>query len=105
MSSQTSPDRRGDNGQGDGDPWAAFGYLVAGVGFYGFLGWGAGQWLHASYLTPIGLMLGMLFGMFMVFARYKYRGTDDSPTSARAPIENDRSVEDPAKHDDRGETQ
>ena len=82
MASQTS----GSSGQGDQDPWAAFGYLVAGVGFYGVLGWGAGTVLHASWLTPVGLVVGLAFGMYMVFARYRFRddGEASSPESSSA---------------------
>jgi ATP synthase protein I len=70
MGSETSPNRSGKNRQGGGDPWAAFGYLVAGVGFYGFLGWALGRWLGASYLTPLGIVLGAVFGIYLVFHRY-----------------------------------
>jgi len=58
----------------DGDPWAAFGYLVAGVAFYGALGWGLSVWLHADYWIPIGIVVGIGLGMYMVFARYRFRG-------------------------------
>ncbi len=67
MTKQTSP--RSPT-QGGGDPWAAFGYLVAGVGFYGFLGWGLGVWLHASYLTPVGILFGATLALGLVFHQY-----------------------------------
>lgn len=56
--------------EGSGDPWAAFGYLVAGVAVYGLIGWGLGRWLHAPYLTPIGILVGAAMGLYLVFARY-----------------------------------
>jgi ATP synthase protein I len=59
-----------------GDPWAAFGYLVAGVLFYGLLGWVLSLWLHASYWIPIGILVGAGFGMFMVFSKYRFDGND-----------------------------
>ncbi|HEY2043714.1 MAG TPA: AtpZ/AtpI family protein [Jatrophihabitans sp.] len=82
----------------DGDPWAAFGYLVAGVGFYGFLGWGLSVWLHADYWIPIGILVGLGFGMYLVFSRYRIGGpnapTDSSTTDdaarAQRPDDNDR---------------
>jgi len=58
----------------DGDPWAAFGYLVAGVAFYGALGWGLSVWLHHDYWIPIGLLVGLGFGMYLVFTRYRIGG-------------------------------
>lgn len=89
---------------GGGDPWAAFGYLVAGVGFYGVLGWLLGLWLHASYLVPVGIVVGMLFGMYMVFARYRFRG-EDTVGPARTPIDHDSSAVRRDDRDDRGDTQ
>jgi ATP synthase protein I len=63
------------------DPWAAFGYLVAGVLFYGLIGWVLSLLLHASYWIPIGVLVGAGLGMFMVFHRYRFQGdpteTDD----------------------------
>jgi ATP synthase protein I len=58
------------------DPWAAFGYLVAGVLFYGLVGWGLSLWLHASYWLPIGILVGAALGIFMVFQRYRFQGGD-----------------------------
>jgi hypothetical protein len=52
--------------QGGGDPWAAFGYLVAGVAVYGVLGWGLATWLHAPFLIPIGIIVGAMLGILMV---------------------------------------
>ena len=85
------------------DPWAAFGYLVAGVAFYGVLGWLLGLWLNASYLVPVGIVVGMLFGMYMVFSRYRFRGDDGDP--AITPIDHDSSADAGEVRDDRGEMQ
>lgn len=67
MSSQPSPGRPP---QGGGDPWSAFGYLVAGIGLYGLIGWGLGVWLHASYLTPVGILIGAALGLVLVFHQF-----------------------------------
>lgn len=56
--------------QGGGDPWAAFGYLVAGVGAYGLLGWGLGVWLHASYLTAVGILVGAVLSLVLIFYQF-----------------------------------
>lgn len=53
-----------------GDPWHAFGYLVAGVAFYGFLGWLADRWLETSFLVVIGILVGAGFGIYMTIARF-----------------------------------
>lgn len=102
-----------------GDPWAAFGYLVAGVAFYGGIGIALSVWLDASYLVPIGILVGAAFGIYMVFARYRYRGdptpagpTTASPATARStPIDHDppavrgtESQTPPPDRDDRGDS-
>jgi ATP synthase protein I len=53
-----------------GDPWHAFGYLVSGVGVYGFLGWLADRWLETSFLVVIGILVGAGLGIYMTFARF-----------------------------------
>jgi F0F1-type ATP synthase assembly protein I len=56
-----------------GDPWHAFGYLVAGVAFYGLLGWLADQWLGTSFLVAVGILLGAGLGVYMTWARFRIR--------------------------------
>jgi ATP synthase protein I len=70
MIRHTSPDRTGPHGQGGGDPWVAFGYLVAGIGFYGAVGWALGRWLSIDYLTPLGIVFGAALALYLVFHRY-----------------------------------
>ncbi|MGA8209947.1 MAG: hypothetical protein WB441_07645 [Nocardioidaceae bacterium] len=53
-----------------GDPWHAFGYLVAGVLMYGGLGLLADRWLGTSFLVVIGILLGAGFGIYMTIARF-----------------------------------
>jgi hypothetical protein len=112
MTRHKSPDPSGprnagvrQSGEGDQDPWAAFGYMVAGVAFYGAVGYVLGRWLDAGYLLPIGIVVGAMFGMYMVFARYRYRGEDRKPGAPTAtPIEHDRPHGKQADRDDRGDT-
>ena len=96
----------------EGDPWAAFGYLVAGVAFYGALGWGLSVWLHADYWIPIGIVVGIGLGMFMVFARYRFREPEARAESSNS-VEPDRNqsasvdtgdAEERPASDDRGDT-
>ncbi len=54
-----------------GDPWHAFGYVVAGVGFYGFLGWLADRWLDTSFLVAVGILFGAALGIWMTFVRFR----------------------------------
>lgn len=59
-----------DHDSPQGDPWHAFGYLVSGVGLYGFLGWLADRWLGTQFLVVIGILVGAGFGLYMTFARF-----------------------------------
>ena len=52
------------------DPWQGFGYLVAGVGVYGLLGWLADRWLGTSFLVAVGIVVGAGFGLWLTIARY-----------------------------------
>lgn len=54
-----------------GDPWHAFGYLVAGVLIYGLLGWFLDGWLGTSFLVAIGILIGAGLGLYMTFKRFK----------------------------------
>lgn len=54
-----------------GDPWHAFGYVVAGVAFYGLLGWLADRWLGTRFLVAVGILVGATLGIYLTFARFK----------------------------------
>ena len=54
----------------NGDPWHAFGYVVSGVAFYGFVGWLLDRWLGTAFLVAIGILVGAGFGIYMTFARF-----------------------------------
>ncbi|HYG93346.1 MAG TPA: AtpZ/AtpI family protein [Nocardioides sp.] len=70
-----------------GDPWHAFGYIVAGVAFYGFLGWLADQWLGTRFLVAVGILAGAAMGIYMTAARFR-TGTPDSPTPPEQDSQN-----------------
>ncbi len=55
-----------DQGQGI----AIISYIVAGLLFYGGLGWLVDQWLHSSLGLPIGLILGTIAAIYLVIKRY-----------------------------------
>jgi ATP synthase protein I len=80
MSSQGLPP---EDDQGGADPWAAFGYLVAGVGLYGLAGWALGRWLHLDYLAPLGIVIGAGFGLYLVFAQLVRVPKDDTESGTR----------------------
>ena len=59
-----------------GDPWHAFGYIVAGVAFYGLLGWVADRWLGTRYLVALGILVGAALGIYLTFARFRPEPTE-----------------------------
>lgn len=50
--------------------WTIFGYLIAGMAFYGGLGWLIGRWTHIALLFPVGMLVGLGIGVFAVIYRY-----------------------------------
>ncbi len=52
------------------DPWQGFGYLVAGVGVYGLLGWLADRWLGTGFLVAVGIVVGAGFGLYLTIMRF-----------------------------------
>lgn len=44
--------------------------LISGLVFYGGLGWLLDRWLQTSWLLPVGIIVGMVAGVYLVIARY-----------------------------------
>lgn len=44
--------------------------LIAGLVFYGGLGWLADSLLHTKMWLPVGLILGTVLGIYLVIKRY-----------------------------------
>jgi hypothetical protein len=65
------------------DPWRAFGYLVAGVAFYGAIGWVLDWWLGTRFLVAVGIIVGASLGIYMTWA--SLRASEDDPGSDRHP--------------------
>ena len=63
-----------------GDPWQAFGYLTAGVFFYGLVGWLLDRWLGTSYLVVVGILVGAALGMFLIWKRIQLPKDEPPPT-------------------------
>lgn len=94
MSQQSPPPASDDRPKGD--PWHAFGYIVAGVGVYGVLGWLADQWLGTTYLVAIGILVGAGFGIYMTFARFNKVsvGSTDGPSTTHSSMPTKTSEQD-----------
>ena len=50
---------------------AVLGYLVAGVLFYGMVGWLLDQWLGTRFLVAAGVLLGGGLGTYMMIVRLR----------------------------------
>jgi len=54
-----------------GDAWHAFGALVSGVVVYGLIGWALDRWLGTTFLVVIGILFGVVLGLYMTWARFR----------------------------------
>lgn len=54
----------------DGAAWSIVGYLLAGLGVWGGIGYGLDRWLHVAFLLPAGLLLGAGASLYLVWLRY-----------------------------------
>jgi len=65
---QQPPDSAPD--QPSGDPWRAFGWIVAGVALYGFIGWLIDRWRGTSGWVAVGIIVGAGFGIYLTWAEF-----------------------------------
>jgi ATP synthase protein I len=54
----------------EGAVWTIFGYLLSGLLFWGGIGWALDRWLGTTFLTLIGLLLGMGGALYLVWLRF-----------------------------------
>ncbi|MFC6082212.1 AtpZ/AtpI family protein [Sphaerisporangium aureirubrum] len=50
--------------------WSIPSYLVAGMLAWGGVGWLLGRWLDVAALFPIGIVLGTVLAVYLVYVRY-----------------------------------
>ena len=55
---------------GDADAWAVVSYLIAGVGFWGFVGWLLDRWLDTSWFVMIGIFVGFAGAFYLIVRRF-----------------------------------
>jgi F0F1-type ATP synthase assembly protein I len=67
-------------------------YLVAGVLFYGAVGWLLDRWLGTRYLAPVGILLGAGLGTYMMIL-YMNRLTSDEQSTTRTDNTSDEESE------------
>lgn len=49
-------------------------YVLAGLLFYGGLGWLLARWLGHAWLVPVGMIVGLAASVYLIVVRY---GSDD----------------------------
>ncbi len=54
-------------------------YLIAGVAFYGFLGWLGDRLLGTGFLLPVGIILGAGLAVYLIF---RYLATEAERTGS-----------------------
>jgi len=62
-----------DRGVREVDAWAVISYLLAGVLFYGGIGWLVDWWLGTRGFVAAGIVLGAAGGVALVWLRYGER--------------------------------
>lgn len=67
-SSKQSPEQQRTGHTGDG--MVVLSYILAGLIFYGGLGWLGDYYFETSWLLPLGLILGLVLGIYMIIKRY-----------------------------------
>ena len=50
--------------------WSIFGYLLSGLLFWGGIGYGLDKWLGTTYLTLVGLLVGISGAIYLVWLRF-----------------------------------
>ena len=63
-------------------------YLIAGVAFYGFLGWLGDRFLGTGFLLPIGIIAGAALGCYVIIRRFGVvEEPSATPSVSTAPTE------------------
>jgi F0F1-type ATP synthase assembly protein I len=70
--------------------WTVFGYLVAGMLAYGFIGWLIGRAVHVPLLFPVGMLIGLAISIGFVIYRYGKQGAVEHAAAARKEMTGDR---------------
>ena len=55
---------------GANEGWAVLSTLIAGFVVWGGIGFLLDRWLGTKFLTPVGVIVGMVLGIYAVVARY-----------------------------------
>lgn len=68
--SQRHSTSAGTNGESPDNAMRVLSYVIAGIVFYGGLGWLVDHFWHQSWGLPTGLILGMGLSIFLIIRRF-----------------------------------
>ena len=66
----TGSSRQGQGHSGQNEGWSVFGYLIAGMAFYGGIGWLVARWTQLAFLFPVGMLVGLILGIVLILYRF-----------------------------------
>jgi hypothetical protein len=69
--------------------WTVFSYLIAGMAAYGIIGWGIGKAVHAAWLFPVGMIVGLAISVGFIIYRYGRQGSLEPRDAGPARVERD----------------
>jgi ATP synthase protein I len=50
--------------------WTIFSYLLAGMLFYGGVGWLISHWTHLAIIFPVGMIVGLVLAIVLIVYKY-----------------------------------
>lgn len=62
--------RQADRGPVGEDGMLVLSYVLSGILLYGGLGWLGSRYLHAFWLLPLGLVVGLVASTYLIIKRY-----------------------------------
>jgi fatty acid desaturase len=60
----------GSGPSGENAGWTIFSYLIAGMAFYGAVGWLIGRWTGHPLLFPLGMLAGLALSIGLIIYRF-----------------------------------
>ncbi|AXE38701.1 AtpZ/AtpI family protein [Acidipropionibacterium virtanenii] len=76
---QRTPSAARTENTGSEDGMGVLSYVLAGLIFYGGIGWLLSRWLHQTWMIPVGMVVGLAASVYLIVKRY---GSGDPVSSS-----------------------